>query len=541
MAHIGANRNGNGKRGDKAGPPPKSGPQKIDKVQGAGKDPAGNGSATNGGVHSNGSNGTGTDASKQLHDHTARARTGTRPGPQTNRPAHPDDYSLYLEDNLALLLDGLKSARDGDLSIRMPVHPGDDMVGQVHWAFNGLVERSDGVLREVERVTRVVGREGRVSEQASVSQLRGQWLDCMDSFNRMIDEFAWRTQEVGRIINDVSEGDLAHKMILEFEGRPLQGDHLKIGTAVNQLVDRLRLVSSEVTRVAREVGTEGKLGGQAEVKGVSGTWKDLTDNVNLLAGNLTTQVRNIALVTTAVANGDLSQKITVDARGEILELKSTVNTMVEQLRAFAAEVTRVAKEVGTEGKLGGQAEVKGVSGTWKDLTDNVNLMASNLTSQVRGIVKVVTAVANGDLSQKFSVAAKGEIAALADTINDMTDTLRIVRRAGHHGRARGRHRRKARRPGEGAGRRGHVEGPHRQREPARVEPHQPGAKHRAGHDGGRERRPLPEDHGRRRAARSSSSRTPSTRWSSSSARSRQRSRASRARSAPKESSAARPT
>ena len=195
--------------------------------------------------------------------------------------------------------------------------------------------------------------------------------------------------------------------------------------AVNRLVDRLRLVSSEVTRVAREVGTEGKLGGQADVGGVSGTWKDLTDNVNLLAGNLTTQVRNIALVTTAVANGDLSQKITVDARGEILELKNTVNTMVEQLRGFAAEVTRVAKEVGTEGKLGGQAEVRGAWGTWKDLTDNVNLMASNLTSQVRGIVKVVTAVANGDLSQKFVVEAKGEIAALADTINDMTDTLRL--------------------------------------------------------------------------------------------------------------------
>ena len=168
----------------------------------------------------------------------------------------------------------------------MPVHPGDDMVGQVHWAFNGLVDRSDLVLREVERVTRLVGREGRVGEQASVSQMRGQWLSGMESFNRMILEFAWRTQEVGRIINDVSEGDLSHKMILEFEGRPLQGDHLKIGTAVNQLVDRLRLVSSEVTRVAREVGTEGKLGGQAEVKGVSGTWKDLTDNVNLLAGNL---------------------------------------------------------------------------------------------------------------------------------------------------------------------------------------------------------------------------------------------------------------
>jgi HAMP domain-containing protein/signal transduction histidine kinase/ActR/RegA family two-component response regulator len=224
-----------------------------------------------------------------------------------------------------------------------------------------------------------------------------------------------------RALQAARDGDLSVRMPVEATG----GVVGPAGRAVNELVDRLRLVSSEVTRVSREVGTEGKLGGQAEVAGVSGTWKDLTDNVNLLAGNLTSQVRNIALVTTAVANGDLSQKITVDARGEILELKNTVNTMVEQLRAFAAEVTRVAKEVGTEGKLGGQAQVKGVSGTWKDLTDNVNLMANNLTDQVRGIVKVVTAVANGDLSQKFSVVAKGEIAALADTINGMTDTLRI--------------------------------------------------------------------------------------------------------------------
>ena len=219
--------------------------------------------------------------------------------------------------------------------------------------------------------------------------------------------------------------------------------------------------------MSREVGTEGKLGGQADAPGVSGTWKELTDNVNLLAGNLTNQVRNIALVTTAVANGDLSQKITVEARGEILELKNTVNTMVEQLRAFAAEVTRVAKEVGTDGKLGGQAEVKGVSGTWKDLTDNVNQMASNLTSQVRGIVKVVTAVANGDLSQKFVVEAKGEIAALADTINNMTDTLRTLRRSGDHGRARSRHRGQARRPGQSAGRRRNLARSHRQREHAR--------------------------------------------------------------------------
>src|SRR5256885_2194225 len=193
---------------------------------------------------------------------------------------------------------------------------------------------------------------------------------------------------------------------------------------MNTMVDTLRSIAAEVPRVAKEVGTEGKLGGQADVKGVSGTWKDLTDNVNGLAGNLTAQVRNIAKVTTAVAKGDLSQKITVDAKGEIMELKNTINVMVDQLNSFAAEVTRVAKEVGTEGKLGGQADVKGVSGTWKDLTDNVNFMAGNLTKQVRGIIKVVTAVADGDLSQKFAFEAKGEVAALAETINSMTDTLR---------------------------------------------------------------------------------------------------------------------
>jgi HAMP domain-containing protein len=203
----------------------------------------------------------------------------------------------------------------------------------------------------------------------------------------------------------------------------VKGEILELKNTINTMVDQLSSFASEVTRVAREVGTEGKLGGQAEVKGVGGTWKDLTDNVNFMAGNLTSQVRNIAAVTTAVANGDLSKKITVDVRGEILELKDTINTMVDQLRSFASEVTRVAREVGTEGKLGGQADVKGVAGTWKDLTDNVNLMAGNLTNQVRGIAIVVTAVANGNLKRKLTVEAKGEIAELAETINNMTDTL----------------------------------------------------------------------------------------------------------------------
>ena len=241
----------------------------------------------------------------------------------------------------------------------------------------------------------------------------------------MIDDLVRPTIEVSRVLDAVAEGDLSQKMALKIEGQPVRGEFLRIGTTVNTMLDQLSSFASEVTRVAREVGTEGILGGQARVKDVSGIWRDLTDNVNFMANNLTTQVRNIADVTTAVANGDLSKKITVDVKGEVLELKNTINTMVDQLRSFADEVTRVAREVGTEGKLGGQATVKGVSGTWKDLTDNVNFMASNLTTQVRGIAKVVTAVADGNLNQKFTIEAKGEVAALADTINSMIDTLRV--------------------------------------------------------------------------------------------------------------------
>jgi len=339
------------------------------------------------------------------------------------RPAAPEAYALFLEGRLEAILQGLKAAGSGDFSVRLK-REGGALPSEVAAAFNAVIERTEDVTAEFVRVSQSVGREGSVAEPASAGRARGAWAHSIESFNSMIGEYAGRTREVARVINAVAEGDLSIKMGLEIDGHPLKGDALRVAHAVNQLVDRLRVVSSEVTRVSREVGTEGKLGGQADVKGLTGTWKDLTDNVNLLAGNLTSQVRNIALVTTAVANGDLSKKITVDAKGEILELKDTINVMVDQLRAFAAEVTRVAREVGTEGKLGGQAHVAGVAGTWKDLTDNVNFMATNLTNQVRGIVKVVTAVANGDLSQQFVLEAKGEIAALADTINAMTATLR---------------------------------------------------------------------------------------------------------------------
>src|SRR5204863_307864 len=231
------------------------------------------------------------------------------------------------------------------------------------------------------------------------------------------------TAAVARVIESVADGDLSQRMLLEIDGLPLRGEFQRIGKVVNTMVTQLNAFASEVSRVAREVSTEGKLGGQARVPGVAGTWKDLTDNVNAMAANLTGQMRNIAEVTTAVAKGDLSKKITVDVRGEILELKSTINTMVDQLNGFASEVSRVAREVGTEGKLGGQARVPGVAGTWKDLTDNVNAMAANLTTQVRAIAEVATAVTQGDLKRKVAFEAKGEIAALADTINGMIDTL----------------------------------------------------------------------------------------------------------------------
>ena len=274
----------------------------------------------------------------------------------------------------------------------------------------------------------------------------GGWADEVAAINMLIDDLVWPTTEVTRAVGAVAKGDLGQAMALEVDGRPLEGEFLRSAKLVNKMIDQLSVFTSEVTRVAREVGTEGKLGGQAQVKGVSGVWKELTESVNQMAGNLTAQVRNIADVTIAVANGDLSKKITVDVRGEILQLKEAINTMVDQLRGFAAEVTRVAREVGTEGKLGGQAVVPGVAGTWKDLTDSVNAMASNLTAQVRNIAGVTTAVARGDLSRKITVDVKGEILELKDTINTMVDQLnafasevsRVAREVGTEGKLGGR-------------------------------------------------------------------------------------------------------
>src|SRR5438552_77970 len=419
--------------------------------------------------------------------------TGVRPQQDAQNPpwrinamrAKPDRVTEIASETIdaRLLLKVLSDLKKGDFTTRLPSEQ-TGLTGKIYDALNEVVELNQRMAKEFDRVATVVGKEGRIRQRASLPMAAGSWSACIDSVNTLIADLVQPTTEVARVIGAVAKGDLSQTMALEIEGRPLTGEFLRTAKIVNTMVDQLSTFASEVTRVAREVGTEGKLGGQAQVKGVAGTWKDLTDNVNFMASNLTNQVRNIAEVTTAVANGDLSKKITVDVKGEILELKNTINTMVEQLSSFASEVTRVAREVGTEGnlggqaevttavangdlskkitvdvrgevlelkntintmvdqlssfasevtrvarevgtegKLGGQADVRGVGGTWKDLTDNVNSMASNLTSQVRGIARVVTAVASGDLKRKLTVETKGEIAALADTINEMIDTL----------------------------------------------------------------------------------------------------------------------
>src|SRR5438876_800764 len=295
--------------------------------------------------------------------------------------------------------------------------------GEIAQVFNEVVEVNETVTDEFERIRDEVGREGQINQRVRLPAATGSWSDCVDSVNTLIADLIRPTSEVARVIESVARGDLSQRMLLEIDGRPLRGEFLRIGKVVNTMVDQLGGFASEVSRVAREVGTDGKLGGQAQVPGVAGTWKDLTDNVNSMAANLTGQVRNIAEVTTAVAKGDLSDRKSVEEGGEILELKSTINTMVDTLNGFASEVLRVAREVGSDGNLGGQAQVPGVAGTWKDLTDNVNAMAANLTGQVRNIAEVTTAVAKGDLKRKVAFEAKGEIAAMADTINGMIDTL----------------------------------------------------------------------------------------------------------------------
>jgi HAMP domain-containing protein/signal transduction histidine kinase/DNA-binding response OmpR family regulator len=353
-------------------------------------------------------------------------------------PALQEPASHVLD--TTVLLSALAALKKGDFSVRLPMH-WTGLAGKAADTFNEVVELNQRMARELDRLSRVVGKEGRIAQRASLGDVSGSWADAITSVNDLVSDLVHPTSETARVIGAVAQGDLSQTMALDMEGRPLQGEFLRTAKTINKMVTQLGSFASEVTRVAREVGTEGKLGGQAQVKGVSGTWKDLTDSVNFMAGNLTSQVRNIAEVTTAVANGDLSKKITVDVKGEFLELKGTINTMVDQLRSFAAEVTRVAREVGTEGKLGGQARVEGVSGTWKDLTDSVNFMAGNLTAQVRNIAAVTTAVATGDLSKKITVDVKGEILELKNTVNTMVDQLssfaaevtRVAREVGTEG------------------------------------------------------------------------------------------------------------
>jgi HAMP domain-containing protein/CheY-like chemotaxis protein/signal transduction histidine kinase len=365
-----------------------------------------------------------------MHEQTVKRRVA--------RDTATDALDIYL------LLKTLTALKKGNFSIRLP-NDWTGVNGKIADTLNDVIEMNDRLVKELERISRVVGRDGKITQRAAPPTADGSWVSLIESVNSLIDDLAQPTTEMARVIGAVANGDLSKTMAPEVDGRPLKGEFLRVVKLVNAMVTQLGSFASEVTRVAREVGTEGKLGGEAKVKGVAGTWKDLTDSVNFMAGNLTAQVRNIAEVTTAVAKGDLSKKITVDVKGEILELKNTINTMVDQLNSFAYEVTSVVRDVGTEGKLGGQARVAGVGGVWKDLTDSVNSMGGNLTAQVRNIAEVTTAVANGDLSKKITVDVKGEILELKDTINVMVDQLnsfasevtRVAREVGTEGKLGG--------------------------------------------------------------------------------------------------------
>ena len=374
----------------------------------------------------------------------ASTNNGSAPAAASIDPTQLPDLNGSEAGELRELLHALQAMRVGDFSARMA---GDQVgiMGKVADTFNEIVAANQRMARQLERVGQVVGREGKTRRRVRFGLSEGAWGEMETSVNTLIDDLLWPTTEVTRAIAAVAQGDLLQTVQLDVDGRPLKGEFLRSAEIVNTMIKQLNVFTSEVTRVAREVGTEGKLGGQAQVREVTGVWKDLTESVNSMASNLTAQVRNIAEVTIAVANGDLSKKITVDVRGEILQLKEAINTMVDQLRSFASEVTRVAREVGTDGKLGGQAIVPGVAGTWKDLTDSVNAMCGNLTDQVRNIAHVTTAVARGDLSRKITVDVRGEILELKDTINTMVDQLnafasevtRVAREVGTEGKLGG--------------------------------------------------------------------------------------------------------
>src|SRR5262245_25536042 len=343
-----------------------------------------------------------------------------------------------------LLLKSLTAIKKGDFSVRLPNDWGGEE-GKIAATLNDVIAINELLVRELERLSRVVGKDGRLTQRAVLPAASGAWTNLVESVNQLVDDLTRPTTEMARVIGAVAKGDLTQTMGLKVEGRQLKGEFLRLVKLVNGMVTQLGLFASEVTRVAREVGTEGKLGGEAKVKGVAGTWKDLTDNVNSMAGNLTVQLRDVSKVATAIANGDLTQTITADVQGEILQIKEVINRMVDQLNSFASEVTRVAREVGTEGKLGGQAYVRGVGGTWKDLTDSVNYKDGMPTSHVLNIAEVATAMAKGDLTQKITVGVQGEILQLKDVINVMVDQLnafasevtRVAREVGTEGKLGG--------------------------------------------------------------------------------------------------------
>src|SRR5579872_4233672 len=368
------------------------------------------------------------------------SRQGYRSPSNGNGQVNVADASALLHE----FLEGLLAMRAGDFSARMRTdHVG--LAGKIADTFNDIISANERTAQQLERVGEAVGREGKTRNRVKFALNGGAWGEMENSVNTLIEDLLWPTTEVTRAIRAVAQGDLMQMVPMEVDGRPLKGEFQRSATLVNTMIKQLSVFTSEVTRVAREVGSQGKLGGQAQVRDVSGVWKDLTESVNSMASNLTAQVRNITEVTIAVANGDMSKKITVDVRGEILQLKEAINTMVDQLRSFASEVTRVAREVGTEGRLGGQAVVPGVAGTWKDLTDSVNFMANNLTAQVRNIAEVATAITKGDLSKKITVDVKGEILQLKNTVNTMVDQLnsfasevtRVAREVGTDGKLGG--------------------------------------------------------------------------------------------------------
>ncbi len=346
--------------------------------------------------------------------------------------------------DIGLLLTTLIAFRRGDFTTRMP-NDWTGVNGKIADSLNEIIDMAERTTDDFARVSQVVGKAGKVHARLAVSDLHGSWAQLVDSSNTLIEDLVSPFSEISRVITAVSNGDLSQSVPTELDGKKLEGLFFQSADVINTMVDQLSTFSSEVTRVAREVGTDGKLGGQADVKGVSGIWKDVTEIINSMAGNLTVQLRDVSKVATAIALGDLGQRITVDVKGEILTIKDVINTMVDQLSTFSSEVIRVAREVGTDGKLGGQANVKGVSGIWKDVTENVNSMAGNLTVQLRDVSKVATAIALGDLGQRITVDVKGEILQIKDAINTMVDQLstfsseviRVAREVGTDGKLGG--------------------------------------------------------------------------------------------------------